>query len=53
LDNLKDPMLILLKERAKQAKKGLAHGKSLYRDILFLALVEFGRNLLHLGQYEN
>lgn len=45
MGNLREPMLLLIKERAKQAKKGFVPARSLYRDILNLALVEFGDRL--------
>ncbi len=49
LNDVIDPIRLLMNERRKQRQQGKARFRSLYRDILFLSLVALGRENIDCG----
>ena len=52
MNDVVNPIKLLLNERRKQKTQGKARFRSMYREIMFLSLVALGRENIDCGKYQ-
>ena len=51
MNDVKNPIKLLLNERRKQKSQGKARFRSMYREIMYLSLVALGRENIDCGKF--